>query len=121
MGFVQTTLARWRKDMTIPFPFKHHPWMELELTEMKQELARALEAYLRSADASPGGNDFEIQRIIGVVWSTMKRLDIVQFLDCSQKEWERMLSNEGLMIPALSRAEAKVAAKLIMKLLGNRV
>merc|ERR1712187_934134 len=96
-------------------------WMELEVPEMKQELAASLEAYLRAADAKPEGSDYEIQRIMGVVWSTMKRLDIVQFLDCSQKEWERMLANEGLMIPALSRAEAKVAAKLIMKLLGNPV
>merc|ERR1719291_1647678 len=99
---------------------KYHPsWMELELPEMKQEMCKKLEVYLRAADAKPEGSDFEIKRIMGVVWTTMKRLDMVQYLDCSQKEWERMLSNEGLIIPGLSRAEAKVCAKLIMKLFGN--
>mmetsp|Transcript_81473 Transcript_81473/g.143885 ORF Transcript_81473/g.143885 Transcript_81473/m.143885 type:complete len:441 (-) Transcript_81473:176-1498(-) len=118
-ALAKRSLHRWELDYHVPFPMHYHPsWLELRLPEAKQRLTAGLEALLLLPHAS-SKEVSEVDAIMAVVHSCVKRLDARQFFQFTQSQWHIALSNRYLATPGLSEMDAIVVAKHIKRVMGS--
>jgi len=119
-ALAESTLARWELDYQVPFAQQyHHSWFDVGLPEAKRRLLEGLEPLLHVPEAPHHEDDHEIQAMMRVVTSAVKRLDARQFYQFTQSQWHVALSNRHLATPGLSEMDATVVAKHIKRVMGS--
>merc|ERR1712113_619929 len=91
------------------------------LAATKTKLAQSVSIVLHVPERTPEQNYKNVRRIMDAVTDALALLDSTHFLGTSQTEWSKILTNEGLMRPGLSRIEAKMVAHHIKEVLANPV
>ncbi|CAJ1414377.1 unnamed protein product [Effrenium voratum] len=120
--FAKHTLARWKRDFSVPFPVMPHPsWFRLPLDEAKRELMKGLAALLVAPWRTREYNFFRMAGITSTVARQLELLDSTQLFDTSAADYAKLLSNENSKEALLTQQEAKAVAKHLRRLFGNPV
>lgn len=122
--FAAMVLARWVRDLTVPFPYHtHSSWMLLaaaDIMKTRKRLIAGLTVLLHGQYELPQYQG-QVDRIVEIVSTELAGYDSTLLLDASQADMTVMLSNEHVHRDSLSRAEAKLVAKYLRKVMGNPV
>jgi len=123
-GYVTATLALWASQYCLEFPCTlHHSWAHLLLASglvpVKRRLVRGLASLLHVPEAPPEQNYKDMRQIMDFVVPVLRRMDNRTLFGTSEKEWAKILSNEGLVKPGLTRIEANIVARHVRFLLGT--
>ncbi|CAK0845310.1 unnamed protein product [Prorocentrum cordatum] len=107
----------------LKFPIGIHPdWIRQlgseGLDSLKRSLLQVLAVRLHVPTRTPEQSYRFERATLDAVTRVLALMDTTNFLSTNRQEWERILRNEGVMAPLLSRIESKMVAWHVKKILS---